>query len=186
MPRKLSSSAAAVIADAVARAQAEGSTEVREEHLFAALLSDPDGRRLLGGLGGPEGAEAVRAEVQRARRSAGIGAREQEALAELGIDVDELVARVEARLGEGALDATRTSPRRRGRLSMSSEALAVLGTAHKQKRARGDREFTAPHLVLGLVAAPGPFADALNARGITVTGVTEALGTEGARGGGQR
>ena len=56
-------------------------SQIREEHLFAALLSNPDSRPLLGRLGGPDEAEAVWAEVRGARRRGGITAGEQEALA---------------------------------------------------------------------------------------------------------
>jgi Clp amino terminal domain, pathogenicity island component len=53
------SSAALVFVDAPQRARAEGTNQIREEHLFAALLSNPDSRPLLGQLGGPDEAEAV-------------------------------------------------------------------------------------------------------------------------------
>lgn len=96
MPGKLTSSAEAVIADALERARAEGTSRIAEEHLFAALLANPDSRPLFGRLGGPDEAEAVWAEVRGARRRGGLTASEQEALADLGIDLDEVVARVEA------------------------------------------------------------------------------------------
>ena len=50
---------------------------------------------MLGRLGDPEQAEAVRAEVREARRRGGLVAGEEQALAGLGIDLDEVVARVE-------------------------------------------------------------------------------------------
>jgi ATP-dependent Clp protease ATP-binding subunit ClpA len=175
VPSKATSSAAAVIADALERARAEGTSQIREEHLFAALLGNPESRPLLGRLGGPHEAEAVWAEVREARRRGGLTASEQEALAGLGIDLDEVVAHVEAQLGEGALDGTRTSALRDWRVSMSPEARAALNAAQRHKAARGDRHLTARHLVLGLLTAPGPFADALRARGITVVGALEAM-----------
>jgi hypothetical protein len=121
VPGKLTSSAGAVIADALERARAEGTSRIAEEHLFAALLANPGSRPLFGRLGGPDEAEAVWAEVRGARRRGGLTASEQEALADLGIDLDEVVARVEAQLGEGALDGTRTSARRGRRASLSPE-----------------------------------------------------------------
>ncbi len=185
MPAKLTSSAAAVIVAALERARADGTSQITEEHLFDALLNNPGSRPLLSELGGPEGAEAVRAEVRQARRRAGITATERQALAGLGIDLDEVVAQVEANLGEGALDSTRAPARRGRRVSLSPEAAAVLNAAQRQKTARGDRGLQAQHLVLGLVAGPGLFADALRARGITAASVLAAMdgpGPEGAAG----
>ncbi len=42
MAGKFGSSAGAVIADALVRARAEGTSRIGEEHLFAALLANPD------------------------------------------------------------------------------------------------------------------------------------------------
>jgi ATP-dependent Clp protease ATP-binding subunit ClpA len=178
VPGEISSSAGAVIADALRRARAEGTSRIGEEHLFAALLANPVSRPLLGRLGGPEQAEAVWAEVRQARRRGGLTAREQQALAGLGIHLDEVVARVEARLGQGALDSTGAPARRGWRVSMSPEAAAVLNAAQRQKAARGDRHITARHLALGLLAQPGLFADALAARGGTLASALEAMDSD--------
>jgi hypothetical protein len=64
---KFGSSAGEVIAEALVRARAEGTSRIGEEHLFAALLASLDSGPLLGRLGDPEQAEAVRAEVREAR-----------------------------------------------------------------------------------------------------------------------
>src|SRR5215470_13097855 len=162
------------------RARADGTSQIEEEHLFAAMLANSDSRRLVGGLGGPERAEAVWAEVRQARQRGGLTAGEHQALAGLGIDLDEVVARVEARLGEGALDNTRAPARRGWRVSMSPEAIAVLNAAQRQKAARRDPDTTARHLVLGLLARPGLIADALAARGITLASALEAMNVDDA------
>jgi ATP-dependent Clp protease ATP-binding subunit ClpA len=176
---KFGSSAGAVIADALVRARAEGTSRIGEEHLFAALLANPDSGPLLGRLGGPEQAAAVRAEVREARRRGGLTAGEEQALAGLGIDLDEVVARVEAQLGAGALDSTSAPARRSRRASVSPEAVAVLNAAQRQKAARGDRQTTARHLLLGLLAQPGLLADALAARGVTLAGILQAMDAGG-------
>ena len=178
MPGKFGSSAGPVIADALVRARADGTSRIGEEHLFAALLASPDSRLLLGRLGGPGQAEAVWTEVGQARRRGGLTVGERQALAGLGIDLDEVVARVEARLGEGALDGNRASARHGWRMSMSPGVVAVLNAAQRQKAARGDRHTTARHLVLGLLAQPGLFADALAARGITLASALEAMDSD--------
>jgi ATP-dependent Clp protease ATP-binding subunit ClpA len=175
MPGMRRSSAGAVIADALERARAEGASQIGEEHLFAALLANPDSRPLLGRLGGPEQAEPVWAEVRQARRRGGLTAGEQQALAGLGIDLDEVVTRVEARLGAGALDGARASARPVRRVSMSPGAVAMLNAAQRQKAGRGDRHTAAGHLVLGMLAQPGLFADALAARGVTLATALKAM-----------
>lgn len=182
MAGKFGSSAGAVIADALVRARAEGTSRIEEEHLFAALLANPESGPLLGRLGGPgqaEAADAVRADVREARRRGGLTAGEEQALAGLGIDLDEVVARVEARLGAGALDGTPAPARRGRRVSVSPDAVAVLNAAQRQRAARGDRQTTARHLLLGLLARPGLLADALAARGITLTSVLQAMDAGG-------
>jgi ATP-dependent Clp protease ATP-binding subunit ClpA len=172
---KSPSSAAVVITDAMRRARAEGVNEIRAEHLFAALLGQPDARPLFGKLAGAAGAEAVWNEVLEARRHGGMSTNDREALADLGIDLDEVVAHAEAQLGEGALDSSRGAGAPGRKLSMSPEATGMLNAAQRQKVARGDRDLTAQHLVLGLLAQPGPFADALKARGITVASTLAAM-----------
>jgi ATP-dependent Clp protease ATP-binding subunit ClpA len=179
VPGKFTSSAGAVIADALERARAEGTSRIAEEHLFAAMLANPDSRPLLGRLGGPDEAAVVWAEVREARRRGGLTASEQEALADLGIDLDEVVARVEAQLGAGALDGTRTSARRGWRASLAPEAVAALNAAQRQKKAQGGRGLTAQHLVLGMLAQPGPLADALRARGVTIASALAAMDGDG-------
>jgi hypothetical protein len=178
------SSAEAVIADALVRARAEGTGRIGEEHLFAALAVNPGSRPLLAALGGPGQAEAVQAEavqaeVREARRRGGLTAGEEQALAGLGIDLGEVVARAEAQLGAGALDGTTVRARRSRRASMTPEAVAVLSAAQRQKAALGDRQTTARYLLLGLLARPGLFADALAARGVTLASVLQAMDAGG-------
>lgn len=72
MAGKFGSSAGEGIAQALVRTRAEGTSRIGEEHLFAALLASPDSGPLLGRLGDPEQAEAVRAEVREARRRGGL------------------------------------------------------------------------------------------------------------------
>ena len=62
---------------------------------------------------------------------------------------------------------------------MSAKAKDVLNTAERQQVARGDRGLMAQHLLLGLVSTPGPFADALGARGITTATVLQAMDGDG-------
>ena len=85
-------------------------SRIGEEHLFAALLASPDSGPLLGRLGDPEQAEAVRAEVREARRRGGLVAGEEQALAGLGIDLDEVVAPARARTRASAMTSPAEEP----------------------------------------------------------------------------
>jgi hypothetical protein len=175
VPGKLRPSAGSVIADALGRARAASTSQIGEEQLFAALLGNPDSGPLFGRVGEPGAAEAVWAEVREARRRGGLTAGEEQALAGLGIDLDEVVARVEAQLGTGALDGT-ALPARRRRVSVSADVHAVLAEAQRHRIARGDRGLTAQHLALAVVTRPSPLADALSARGVTAVSMLEAMG----------
>jgi hypothetical protein len=55
----------------------------------------------------------------------------------------------------------------------------VLNAAQWQKAARGDRQTTARHRLLGLLAQPGLVADALAARGITLASVLQTMDAGG-------
>lgn len=167
------SSAADIIADALTRARAEGTSRIGDEHLFAALLAHPDTRHLFGKLGGPAEAAAVQTEVRDARRQGGLTVAERAALTGLGIDLDKVVAQAESRLGRGALASAPAHRTRRA--SMTPEAVGVLHAAQRYKTARGDRRTNASHLALGLLTHPGLFADALAARGITAATAAEAI-----------
>ena len=102
-----------------------------------------------------------------ARRRAGLSDVDARALAELGIDLDGVVAAAERELGHGALTAR---PRRSGgRLRLAPAAREALAAALRQARALGDRELRAEHLLLGVLAqrADRVPADVLAARGVT-------------------
>lgn len=186
MTGKLTRSAREVIVDAMGRAHSDAAAEVREEHLLAAVITDPDMRPLLTKVGGLSDAAALLAEVKQSRRRAGVSPVETDALAQFGVDVDVLVARAEAELGEGALDDTGG----RGRRGWGAPAISVavrraLQGAQWQASARGDRDLGPEHLLLGLLAEPGLVADILGRRGVTVPTVLAALDAREWEGGGR-
>ena len=180
MAGKFAPSAREVIVDAVDRARREGSRGViREEHLLAAVMAHPTTRPIIGRAGRPEvawpgEAEAILSEIKQGRRRGGLSAAETGALGTLGIDLEHVVGRVEAALGEGALEPTGRAAGR-WRTSMSAEASLVLAAARRQATATGARELTAAHLLLGLVAGPVLLADSFARRGITSSTVLAAL-----------
>lgn len=105
------------VTGAAAEARQAGSATVTEEHLLLALLS----RGALDFLGVDRA--AVAADLAAARRRGGMSRADEEALAGLGIDLSEIVSRVEEAHGEGALSpaapgggrGTSPSPRARRR-----------------------------------------------------------------------
>ena len=176
MPHKLTKAARAAISDAVTRAHNDGSPQVREQHVLAAVLADPAGDSVVRQLNPELDVDAVLAEVGRASRWAGLTAREVEALTGFGIDLDAVVGRVEAELGEGALDPAVSRPRATWRgPAVSAEFEGVLLAGHRQALARGDRALGVEHLLLGLLAQPGLAADALARQAVTLTGVQGVL-----------
>src|SRR5436305_7251399 len=107
---------------AVQHAQALGHGSVGPEHLLLGLAADPDGiaGRVLAqyGVEHAEAVRRVRAGIAESVRRAGLDEAEVAALADLGIDVEAVVARAEESFGPGALVPCRAgrSRRRRGPL----------------------------------------------------------------------
>ncbi|MEU2508696.1 Clp protease N-terminal domain-containing protein [Streptomyces sp. NPDC007863] len=163
-----------VVKGAAEHAERSGAEDVTAEHLLLALL-DRDGTRAAGVLGRLCPAErrgALVAALADARRRAGLSRADSEALAELGIDVDAIVARVEETHGAGAFSARR---RRSGRRPFSGEAKAVLEKSLRVALARKDREIGDEHLLLALTASGGVVAEALADHGVTFASVETAL-----------
>lgn len=180
MFERFTRAARAVVVDAHDRAHDEEASEVREEHLLAALLAAPRTRPLLERLGVATGTDApVLDAIREARRRGGLSDLDAEALAGLGIDLDTVVHKVEADLGAGALGDACVGDRRPRRLLLSSDSKRVLRAALHQAVARGDRELHEEHLLLGQLAHPGPVRDALGSRGVTTATVLAVLDSHG-------
>ncbi|MEV5774386.1 Clp protease N-terminal domain-containing protein [Streptomyces antimycoticus] len=178
---------------------------------------DPGGRkdrsRTRGGRKGSPAAEVLtalgahgrRASIERAlaevRRRGGITGADAEALAGLGIDVDEIVARVEEAHGVGALAAAGSTPgatpgptagsasaralrrgRRPPRRPFSREAKSVLERSLRIALARGDKYIGDEHLLLALTARPGIAAHVLADHDVTYIQVERALTARATKG----
>lgn len=165
-----------VVKGAVTHAERERAPHIDEGHLLLAIL-DARGTRgsfALGALGADaEGRRASIGEALRtARRRAGLSQADTEALAGLGIDVDEVVARVEEAHGVGALSGNR---RLGGRRPFTKEAKGVLESSLRMALAHHDRAIGDEHLLLALAARPGIASEALAGHGVTVPGVERVL-----------
>jgi ATP-dependent Clp protease ATP-binding subunit ClpA len=120
-----------------------------------------------------------------ARRRAGLSQAEAEALAGLGIDVSEIVARVEEVHGVGAMSGERKDRGwRSGRRTFGRGAKEILEKALRVAVARRDRHVGDEHFLLALTARPGVPAEVLADHGVTYEAVVRVLdGGEAAQAG---
>jgi ATP-dependent Clp protease ATP-binding subunit ClpA len=103
-----------------------------------------------------------------------------EALATLGIDLDEIRRRVEASFGPGALDRGR--PSRGGHMPLTPESKKALELALREAVRLGDRHIGEEHLLLGLLRDDGTAAAGMLRRaGADTARLREALSPAGGR-----
>jgi ATP-dependent Clp protease ATP-binding subunit ClpA len=167
-----------VVQGAVEHAERAGASTVDAEHMLLAVLDREASRAsfALASLGLAEWGESVRSALAEARRRAGLSRAEADALAGLGIDVSEIVARVEEVHGAGAMSGDRMDKGRwSGRRSFSRGAKHVLEKALHTAVARGDRHIGDEHILLALALRPGAPAEVLADHGVTHQSLTRVL-----------
>ncbi|MFF5973908.1 Clp protease N-terminal domain-containing protein [Streptomyces sp. NPDC012769] len=180
MFERFTKAARSVVKGAVAHAERGGATVVTREHLLMALLDQEDtpAGAALRRLCPPDRRPSLVAALGDARRRAGLTRADTEALADLGIDVGAIVARVEETHGAGALAGDR---RGRGwwsgRRSFSREAKTVLEKSLRVALARKDREIGDEHILLALTTTGGVVAETLADHGVTYAALDTALST---------
>ncbi|MFG2196732.1 Clp protease N-terminal domain-containing protein [Streptomyces sp. NPDC048639] len=185
MFERFTRSARDVVEGAVGYSERAGAETVTDEHLLLSLL-DLEGTKAtfaLAALGVDRRREALEEALGEARRRGGISRADAEALAGLGIDVAEIVARAEYAHGPGAL-ATGLRPRRwrpAGHRPFTREAKAVLERSLRAALARGDRHIGDEHILLALATGPGVVADVLIEYGASQAAVERVLGGGGER-----
>ncbi|MFJ9912787.1 Clp protease N-terminal domain-containing protein [Actinacidiphila glaucinigra] len=183
MFEKFTKSARGVVEGAVGHAERAGDPAVTEDHLLLSLL-DREGTRAsaaLAALGVDRRRAALEEALDETRRRGGVSRADAEALAGLGIDVAEIVARVEDAHGAGAL-ATGRGPRRwrpAGRRPFTRGAKGVLERSLRAAVARGDRHIGDEHILLALAVGPGVVADVLAEHGASWADVERVLAAEG-------
>ncbi|MHA6759116.1 Clp protease N-terminal domain-containing protein [Streptacidiphilus sp. PAMC 29251] len=190
MMERFSTTARQAVVDAVEAARAEHAPALGEEHLLAGLLAQADSTavRLLAASGcGPDQHAALLAECRDYRRRGGIGRAEAEALRGLGIEVDEIIDRVEEIWGEGALlePVPLGSSGRRGRKRLLGsnppwrpEAKKALETSLRQALDLRSKTIGSEHVLLGLLVSPGAAKEVLTGRGITSLHIRALIQTE--------
>lgn len=114
MFERFTKDARAVVKGAVEHCEEVGAGTVEAEHLLRALLERGAGRGsfALAALGLDERRDSVARALDEARRRAGLSQADADALAGLGIDVTEIVSRVEEAHGVGAMSGDREDRRK--------------------------------------------------------------------------
>ncbi|MDQ0794026.1 Clp protease N-terminal domain-containing protein [Streptomyces sp. B1I3] len=183
MFERFTQGARAAVTGAVTHAERIGADSVTEEHLLLSLLDRTGSRSsfALAALGLVDHRGSVEAQLAEARRRGGLTKADTEALAGIGIDVTEIVARVEGAHGAGALAGDRGNRRWwSGHRPFAAGAKGILVKSLRIALGRGDRFIGEEHLLLALTACSGVVADVLADHGATYTTVERALyGDEG-------
>lgn len=172
--------ARSTVTGAVTEARRHGDARVTEEHLLLSLLA----LGVLDRLGVDRA--AVAADLAAARRRGGMSRADEEALAGLGIDLTQIVSRLEETHGEGVLSAP--APRKR---TLGASLRSALNRAERDDRAgshhvpftegakkvleqslrialgRKDNHIGTLHLLLALLSRPGTVSEVLTDHGIT-------------------
>ncbi|MFE0516418.1 Clp protease N-terminal domain-containing protein [Streptomyces sp. NPDC058964] len=178
MFERFTKDARGVVRDAVEHCERAGSQTVDAEHMLLALL-DREGSRgsfALAALGLSDRKEAVRGALDEARRRGGLSRADTDALAGLGIDVPEIVLRVEQAHGVGAMSGDRKDAGWwSGRRTFGRGAKGVLERALRIAVTHRDRHIGDEHILLALATAPGVAAEVLADHGVTHESLTRVL-----------
>jgi ATP-dependent Clp protease ATP-binding subunit ClpA len=164
MFERFTKEARAVVLLAQDEATALEADRIGAEHLLLGLAGEQGAAaRVLEPLG--LGHAALRAELERT------GGLDADALASIGIDLDEVRRRVEESFGPGALGG-----HRKGRRPFSPEAKKALELALREAIALGDNHIGSEHILLGVMRDPGePVAGLLRRRDQTPEAVRAAV-----------
>jgi ATP-dependent Clp protease ATP-binding subunit ClpA len=169
MFERFTDKARTVVVRAQQDARERGDSVIDTGHLLRALLAVPDTLALMV----LEGFSVRRADVEAdlATRTAaptgGSGA-DADALAALGIDLDEVRRRVEEAFGPGALERAR-EPKRRflgGHIPFAKEAKKALELSLREALALKHNYIGTEHMLLGLLHGDGVAHDVLVERGV--------------------
>ncbi|WP_300012957.1 Clp protease N-terminal domain-containing protein [Pseudonocardia sp.] len=155
-----------VVVAAQEESRSQGAEAIRTEHLLLALYRVPDNLALTVLAGHGVDPADVRADVDALRP---LGPSDADALATLGIDLDEVRRHVEDTFGAGALDRTRAASGRgrwfAGHVPVDRSAKKALELALREALRCTHNYIGCEHLLLGLLHAEGSAQTILLARG---------------------
>ncbi|MEV7193368.1 Clp protease N-terminal domain-containing protein [Streptomyces sp. NPDC093510] len=198
MFERFTEDARAVVLGAVEQAERAGAASVDDGHMLLALLAPLDGGAggngsrasfALTALGVADRRASVERALAEARRMGGLSKADTEALAGLGIDLEEIVARVEEAHGAGVLAGAHAGGRGPGgrsaagwgrkawlgRLPFTRDAKQVLVKSLRIASARRDRAIGAHHILMALTVRPGVVSEVLTDHGVTYTELERVL-----------
>ncbi|MET8974440.1 Clp protease N-terminal domain-containing protein [Streptomyces sp. NPDC004539] len=167
-----------VVRGALGHCEESGAAAVGVDHLLLALLEREASRGsfALASLGSERWRDAVRSELADARRRAGLSRAEAEALAGLGIDVSEVVARVEEAHGVGALSGGGKGwGSWSGRRPFGRDAKTALERSLRIAVALRERHIGDEHILLAVTVLPGVPGEVLADHGVTYEAVRGVL-----------
>jgi ATP-dependent Clp protease ATP-binding subunit ClpA len=167
MFERFTDKARSVVVTAKARARERGDDQIRLVHmLYGLVTSDGVATRALTALG--VGAAAVERELARTGTGGGApgggapsgeaGGGDAEALAAIGIDLDEIKRKIEESFGPGALDRVPLTPKgplnwTGGRFPIDEQAKLSLAMSLREARALHHNYIGTEHLLLGVIRA---------------------------------
>lgn len=181
MFERFTKDARAVVKGAVEHAEGEGAASVDDGHMLLALLDREASRAsfALASLGATRRRDSIEGALGEARRRGGLSQADTEALAGLGIDVSEIVSRVEEAHGAGALAGGRRAGRPGRLLSghrpFTREAKDTLVKSLRMATARRDRQIGDEHILFALTVRPGIVSEVLADHGVTHESVERVL-----------
>ncbi|MFJ7046854.1 peptidase [Streptomyces sp. JV178] len=183
MFERFTKDARAVVLGAVDHAERSSADKVTEEHLLLALLDRRASRAsfALASLGLADNRGSVEQALTAARRRGGLTRADADALSDLGIDLAQIVSRVEEAHGTGALEPGRRRDGRSGRARRSGhrpftrDAKDVLTRSLRVAQSHSDRHIGDEHMLLALTTRPGVPAEVLADHGVTYESLERVL-----------
>ncbi|MFE0137644.1 Clp protease N-terminal domain-containing protein [Streptomyces sp. NPDC059037] len=186
MFERFAKDARGVVEGAVEHAERADADAIDDGHLLLALLDREASRAsfALSSLGATRRRESIERALGESRRRGGLSQADTEALAGLGVDVSEIVSRVEEAHGVGALagggggKGGRGGRGRRGwagHRPFTREAKDTLEKSLRIAAARRDRTIGDEHILLALTVRPGVVGEVLADHGVTHESVQRVL-----------
>ena len=126
-----------------------GHGQIGCEHLLLGLLAEPGPAAIAMAEAGLELA-AVRDRLPRRGRSEP-DPLDADALASVGIDLDQVRRAADAAFGPGALDRAKRAARKPGRMRLTADAKKALELALRAAVSLRHREITGGHLLIGII-----------------------------------
>lgn len=159
-----------VVVHAQESARERGADSIRTEHLLVSLFAVPDNLAVTVLAAHSVTQADIEADVDR-MRGAGPAPSDADALATLGIDLDEVRRQVEEAFGPGALDRTRAAQNRGGRetgwIRFDPSSKKALGLALREAIRLEHNYIGTEHLLLGLIhEGTGGAFHVLDGRGV--------------------